>query len=129
MQPEIDKIQLEIAKLQLERERERRRHEAADTLRRGATVAGSTVGSALKWMLYVALGAILGGAAGWIVAAVWSVLRHDFQCRGFPDADLLFSVGCIVGADQLVVALTALTVMIIGAVVGHLHYREKAGNR
>lgn len=127
MQPEIDKIQLEIAKLQLERER--RRHEAADTLKRGATAAGSTIGSALKWVMWVVLGAVLGGAAGWIVAAVWSVLRHDFQCRGFPDADFLFSVGCIVGADQLVITLTALTMVIIGAVVGHLHYREKAGNR
>lgn len=79
--------------------------------------------------MWVVLGAILGGAGGWIVAAVWSVLRHDFQCRGFPDADFLFSVGCIVGADQLVIALTALTMMILGAVAGHLRYREKAGNR
>lgn len=121
MQPEIDKVQLEIAKLQLERER--RRHEAADTLRRGATVAGSTIGSALKWVTWVVLGAILGGVAGTIVAAFMTIVdamrRASATCSQYVGADFLYRMGCEIGANQGVLIFVCTLTTLYGAYQGH----------
>ena len=124
MQPEIDKIQLEIAKLQLERER--RRHEATDTLRRGATAAGSTIGSALKrvmWVLCVVLGAILSAAMGaamvTFMMAVRSIFRTSAACAQFADADLLYRTGCEMGSNQGMLIFVSAVGALYGAYQGH----------
>lgn len=117
MQPEIDKIQLEIAKLQLERER--RRHEATDTLRRGATAAGGT----LKWVLCVVLGAILGAAMGAAMVvfmmATRSIFRTSAACAQFADADLLYRTGCEMGANQGMLIFVSAVGALYGAYQGH----------
>lgn len=121
MQPEIDKVQLEIAKLQLERER--RRHEAADTLRRGATAAGSTIGSAVKWVMWVVLGAVVGGAAGTVVAAFMTIMdtarRASATCSQYVGTDFLYRMGCEIGANQGILIFVCTLTTLYGAYQGH----------
>lgn len=116
-QSELEKTQLEIAKLQLEQERRKlagmqRRSEAVGSLGRGAKKVADQIGS----VVLGALGGALGG--GVCVAAIRLIFRADSSgglCPAFPDADLLYRIGCALGAEGWVILPFAAVSAVYGA--------------
>ncbi len=129
MQTELEKTQLEIAKRQLEQERHKlaqmqRRQGVVDGLGQGAVAVGGATRSGLLWAAYVALGAVLGGAAGGIGSVVWMLITKGAVCRAAPNADFLYRVGCATGENSVVLLLSIALGLASGAYGGHAVYRE-----
>ena len=126
-QTELEKTQLEIARLQLEQEKHKlaqmqRRSEAVSGLERGEEGGGGVEKTAL-WALFVALGAALGAAVGSLSSAAVFAVISSASCRAVPGADLLYRVGCAVGEKSGMVALVAIIGVAYGAYEGHRVYR------
>ena len=98
-QSELEKTQLEIAKLQLEQERRKlagmqRRSEAVGSLGRGAKNV-LEVGVALALLL--AIGAVLG-----VLGAGIAIYKLELSNCGatYPGADALYLIGCAYGQNR-----------------------------
>ena len=105
-QSELEKTQLEIAKLQLEQERRKlagmqRRSEAVGSVERGVKKVGTR-------LLAVVLGALFGALFGGLLAPALVLGNRAMGkglCPAFPDADLMYRIGCALGSESTSIAL------------------------
>lgn len=130
MQTELEQTQLEIAKLQLEQERRKlaglqKRQRVADNLGAGATAVGGAAKGGLRWLFFVLLGALGGGVFGWLAAAAVAVVTSQRVCRTYPDADLMYRVGCALGERADMLLLFAAISAAYGVYAGHKLHRER----
>lgn len=104
-QSELEKTQLEIAKLQLEQERRKlagmqRRSEAVGSLGRGAKKAGIRLLATLAGMLF-------GALQGALATSLFTVINRamgEGLCPAYPDAELTYRVGCALGSGSTGIA-------------------------
>lgn len=129
-QSELEKTQLEIAKLQLEQERHKltqmqRRQGVVDGLGQGAVAAGEATKSGLLWATYVVVSSLLMGAGSGLFAAAFMLMTTPKLCRAYPDADLLYRIGCEVGSKAGLFLAIAVAGAAYGAYEGHKRYRSR----
>ena len=105
-QTELEKTQLEIAKLQLEQERRKlagmqRRSEAVGSLGRGVK---NVLGVGVALVLLLAMGAVLG-----VLGAGMAINMLGLSNCGatYPGADALYLIGCAYGQNQALTTAAA----------------------
>ena len=102
MTTELEKTELEIAKLKLAQEKHKleqmqKRQKVVDGLGQGAAAAGGAAKRGVQWVLGVTALVLLGAILGPIMVAMHVLLRSKIQCSSFPDAGFLDRVGCTLG--------------------------------
>lgn len=127
MPTELEKTQLEIAKLQLEQERHKlaqmqKRQKVVNDLGSGAAAVGGATVSVAWWLFWVFAGAVVTGVSAWVGACLWALVRAEKPlCRTYPDADLLYRIGCALGESEPAWMIHAVTVVgvLYGMYGGH----------
>lgn len=125
---ELEKLQVETARLRLEQERRKlaqmqRRQQVVDDLGQGAAAVGGAVARGVKWALSVVITSLLGGALFPVFLLMSMGKNREPLCKAYPDADFLYTIGCAVGENQWRFATFVVAGLVIGAVVGHKTYR------
>ena len=109
MQTELEKTQLEIAKLQLEQERHKlgqrkKRQKVVDDLGSGAAVVGGAAAKGAVWVVFAALAALGGLAMGLVIGALLILNNVDAPVG----LSWLEGVGYRLGAHQTQLIVSAL---------------------
>lgn len=129
-QTELEKTELEIAKLKLAQEKHKleqlqKRQKVVDGLGQGAAAVGGAAKSGAQWVLYVVFGVTVGALLGWVAAAFTVLVDTGVQCAAYPDADLLYRMGCALGSGHTRLVVSSLIAAVVGAYGGHNMYSKK----
>lgn len=130
MNTELEKTELEIAKLKLAQEKHKleqlqKRQRVVDGLGQGAAAVGGAVGASVlltarivKAITSVVLWTLAGGVAVYIFTAVKLLFSERFQCRTYPYETFFERVGCILGANHDGLMLLTSIGAVVGTAVG-----------
>lgn len=131
MQTELEQTQLEIAKLQLEQEHRKlaglqKRQRVVDDLGAGAAAVGGAAKSGLRWAVILALGAVAGAIIGVGVVALMGAAAAlgGNGCAAYPNADLWYRVGCVLGERQPLMAWFGVGGFLLGIVLTYREFRR-----
>lgn len=130
MTTELEKTELEIAKLKLAQEKHKleqmqKRQKVVDGLGQGAAAVSGVVGASalltarvVKAITSVVLWTLAGGVAVYIYTAVRLLFGERFQCRTYPYGTFFERVGCILGASHDGLMLFTSIGAVVGTTVG-----------
>ena len=105
-QNELEKTQLEIAKLQLEQERHKlgqlqERQRVIDDLSAGAVVVGGAAKKGVAWVAMALALSVAGSAVFLLVAATHVIMEKGLQAP-YPGAPILEQIGYTLGGGHTI---------------------------
>lgn len=106
-QTELEKTELEIAKLKLAQEKHKleqlqKRQRVVEGLGQGAAAVGGAAKSGVRWVLGVTALVLFGAIFGPIAVAGYVLLRSEIRCPSFPYAGFLERIGCTLGEHHAI---------------------------
>ena len=124
MNTELEKTELEIAKLKLAQEKHKleqlqKRQRVVDGLGQGAAAVGGVAKSGVRWVMWVVVGAVVGLLTSVIARLVIGLVFDGFSCP-YPYTTLAENIGCFLGGippDEFVAL--AMVLSPVGAYIGH----------
>ena len=120
MNVKLEKIQMEIAKLQLEWQRIiLGRTKVVNSLGSGAVSIGGAAKRVLLRLLRIVMGGLYGAFLGVLIVAGLVLLKAETLCPDYPDADFSYRIGCTLVANASQLLIGGVLGLLIGLYQGH----------